>query len=459
MNDKNVKTDSRAEYLRIIEQQIRCKKAYPEIKRELEDHMNDQKQAYLEQGMTQEDAENRAVKEMGDPVLTGEALDQVHRPKTDWSLIVMVIALSLFGIWMQCLIFPHMENERIATTYQSRTILYHFIGMAVMVLLFFFDYRLLGKYVWQFYGGYMLLSFLFMMAGTYGLPWFIHGGYATAFQAGNFCLILFVPVFAAFVYHFRDQGWKGFLKSFLMLVVTYLFFWQMGCCSTTVGMVSAGVCVVLLVKSSVKGIYGRNRRWMVGISTVLLLGVPAGLVFVVTCTNLGQRVFAAYQIDRLRVIFHPEQYAQGAGFTVMQAKNIASSATLTGSGELGFFQDMSGAYSDYIISCALSYFGILAVVILAVFFLAFLGRIFHISINQKNILGQLLCTAVFCTFLFKAILYFAANLGAFPLTAVDMPFLSFGLNNTVSNYMLIGLVLSVHRYTNVFGRSLTIKTI
>lgn len=374
MNDKNVKTDSRAEYLRIIEQQIRCKKAYPEIKRELEDHMNDQKQAYLEQGMTQEDAENRAVKEMGDPVLTGEALDQVHRPKTDWSLIVMVIALSLFGIWMQC-------------------------------------------------------------------------------------LILFVPVFAAFVYHFRDQGWKGFLKSFLMLVVTYLFFWQMGCCSTTVGMVSAGVCVVLLVKSSVKGIYGRNRRWMAGISTVLLLGVPAGLVFVVTCTNLGQRVFAAYQIDRLRVIFHPEQYAQGAGFTVMQAKNIASSATLTGSGELGFFQDMSGAYSDYIISCALSYFGILAVVILALFFLAFLGRIFHISIHQKNILGQLLCTAVFCTFLFKAILYFAANLGTFPLTAVDMPFLSFGLNNTVSNYMLIGLVLSVHRYTNVFGRSLTIKTI
>lgn len=104
MNDKNVKTDSRTEYLRIIEQQIRCKKAYPEIKRELEDHMNDQKQAYLEQGMTQEDAENRAVEEMGDPVLTGEALDQVHRPKTDWSLIVMVIALSLF-LQPLCIIF------------------------------------------------------------------------------------------------------------------------------------------------------------------------------------------------------------------------------------------------------------------------------------------------------------------------------------------------------------------
>lgn len=147
-----VEGNVRKEYLRTIEQQLRYKKAYSEIERELNDHMEDQKQAYLAQGMDEEEAELRAVKEMGDPVVVGEALDKVHRPQTDWSLIAMAVALSLFGIGMQCLIFPHMENERIATTYQSRTILYNLIGIAVMVAVFFFDYRILGKYVWRISG-------------------------------------------------------------------------------------------------------------------------------------------------------------------------------------------------------------------------------------------------------------------------------------------------------------------
>lgn len=444
--EENVRT----EYLRAIEQQLRYKKAYPEIERELNDHMEDQKQAYLIKGMSEEEAEQRAVKEMGDPVVTGEALDRIHRPQTDWSLIIMAIALSLFGILMQCLIFPHMDNEHIATTYQSRTILYNLIGIAVMVAVFFFDYRILGKYVWQIYGCFLAVSFFLMMAGIHGLPWFIHGGYATAFQAGNFCQILFIPIFAAFVYHFRDQGWRGMLRSFLILLVNDVFFLMLGYGSLTVGMVVQGVCVVLLIKAATKGIYGGNRRLEVCVSALLLIGVPVGMVLLLTCTSWGQSGLAVYQIERLRAMLHPEQYADGAGYTVMQAQNVVASATLTGSGDLGFFQDMSGAYSDYIISCALSYFGILAVLLIVAVILAFLGRILHISRNQSNTLGFLLGTAVFCTLLFKSMLYFAANLGIFPGTAVDMPFLSFGLNNAVSNDLLIGLVLSVNRYRKVF---------
>lgn len=441
-----VEGNARKEYLRTIEQQLRYKKAYSEIERELNDHMEDQKQAYLAQGMDEEEAELRAVREMGDPVVVGEALDKVHRPQTDWSLIAMAVALSLFGIWMQCLIFPHMENERIATTYQSRTILYNLIGIAVMVAVFFFDYRILGKYVWRIYGCFLAVSVFLMMAGIHGLPWLFHGGYAIAFQAGKFCQILFIPVFATFVYHFRGQGWKGMLKSLLLLVGNSIFFRLLGCCSATVGMVVQGVCVVLIIKAAVKGIYGGNRRREVCAGVLLLIGAPAGALWLIIGTKLGQRVLAVYQIERLRAVLHPEQYAEGAGYTVMQAKNVAASATLTGTGDLGFFQNMSGAYSDYIISCALSYFGILVVLLITAIVFTFLGRILHISQNQENTLGFLLGTAVFCTLLLKSMLYFAANLGIFPGTAVDMPFLSFGLNNTISNSILIGLVLSVNRY-------------
>ena len=88
----------RRDYLELLTSQIRCKKMCPVIAREVEDHIEDQKQAFLEEGMTEAEAEKSAVREMGDveemgdPVEVGVEMDQIHRPKMPWKAI-LVIAL------------------------------------------------------------------------------------------------------------------------------------------------------------------------------------------------------------------------------------------------------------------------------------------------------------------------------------------------------------------------------
>lgn len=57
----------RRDYLELMTGQIRCKKMCPVIAREVEDHIEDQKQAFMAEGMTEEEAEKAAVEEMGDP--------------------------------------------------------------------------------------------------------------------------------------------------------------------------------------------------------------------------------------------------------------------------------------------------------------------------------------------------------------------------------------------------------
>ena len=56
----------RNEYLEIVMEQIRCKRAVPYLKGELEDHIQDQKDAFIADGMIPEEAEMMAVREMGD---------------------------------------------------------------------------------------------------------------------------------------------------------------------------------------------------------------------------------------------------------------------------------------------------------------------------------------------------------------------------------------------------------
>ena len=68
------------EYLRIVTEQMRCKRAIEAVRKEIQDHIEDQADAFIAEGMKREEAEEAAVREMGDPVETGNGLDRIHRP-------------------------------------------------------------------------------------------------------------------------------------------------------------------------------------------------------------------------------------------------------------------------------------------------------------------------------------------------------------------------------------------
>lgn len=51
----------RRDYLELMTGQIRCKKMCPVIAKEVEDHIEDQKQVFMAEGMKEEEAEKAAV--------------------------------------------------------------------------------------------------------------------------------------------------------------------------------------------------------------------------------------------------------------------------------------------------------------------------------------------------------------------------------------------------------------
>ena len=78
------------EYLKKLTDQIRCAKARAAIAEEMRGHIDEQKHAYMSVGMEAEEAEEAAVKEMGDPVEAGSLLDGIHRPRMAWGMIGLI---------------------------------------------------------------------------------------------------------------------------------------------------------------------------------------------------------------------------------------------------------------------------------------------------------------------------------------------------------------------------------
>lgn len=77
------------EYLKTVEEQIRCKSIWEDIRTELLGHIEEDTEYFRRKGMSREEAVERAVEEMGDPVETGIELDKVHRTRLDVKLLLL----------------------------------------------------------------------------------------------------------------------------------------------------------------------------------------------------------------------------------------------------------------------------------------------------------------------------------------------------------------------------------
>jgi len=423
---------TRGEYLALIGEQIHCKKAIPLIQSELENHIEDQKEAYVGEGIPEKEAEILAVKQMGDPVETGIQLDRIHREKTDWVLPIIAIGIAIFGIIMQCLMFHYEGGMAELGFYLKRTIFYNSLGIGMMMVIRKFDYRLLDKYIWKIYLGYLLLCASCLLFAP------IYNGTK---YGGNFVTMCFVPIFAVMVYHFREEGQKGVIKSFLFLggqvVVSFI-------CSkstfTILGAMMLTCCFTILV-AIIKNMYQGSQRKQISIWGGLFSGTFC-LIFAMS---------RWYLLDRIRAFFYPERYKNTYAYCLNIAREQLRHARIFGGGNLEIADQISGAHSDYLLAGTAAYFGLVATALLLTIVVFFLWRAFSISYAQRNRLGSLLGSSLSILLILKNLIYIGSNLGIFPGTAVSMPFFCYGLQDAIINFSYLGIILSVCRYTNIFG--------
>ena len=113
------------EYLETVSEQIRYTKIRSTVTEELKNHILDQAADYEACGAFPEEALERAVREMGDPVETGVALDRIHRPQMNWSILIAIAVLSILGVGVY-----YIANIQFSDTFPwQRQAMYVLLGL------------------------------------------------------------------------------------------------------------------------------------------------------------------------------------------------------------------------------------------------------------------------------------------------------------------------------------------
>ena len=101
------------EYMETLKEQIQNKRARSLVAEEIRGHIEEQMEEYRAEGMSEEESKREAVRQMGDPVETGCALNRIHRPAFPWKLFVLAVFLTGASMLISLTIDAKINDKKI----------------------------------------------------------------------------------------------------------------------------------------------------------------------------------------------------------------------------------------------------------------------------------------------------------------------------------------------------------
>jgi len=427
------------EYVNVLCQQIRWKKARGRVAEEMTTHILDGRDAYIEQGLDEQAATAQAITDTGDAAMLGTNFDRIHRPKPQWGMLIAVAVLLAIGIIASALLpTPPFQYDGGL----QRRLIFTAIGVAVMFGTYFLDFTIIGKYskfIWVVVDIITIILVVLPPSGV-GLSnmWLVFSSrIVVSFTNILIFTLLFPLAFVSLIFALRNTGVKGIIAAvaqygwlcFVASVVSFgtgLFhFWVIG--------------FAILIIAIMKNWFGVNR--VVG---VLMSVIPFAAVGLFAGGGAG--------IMRWRIAINPLNDPLGLGFVGNMTRQLLSNARWFGAGSIEI-RDQTFYYAHYILPEAVSNslltslifrHGWLPFIAIVCVLVAFMAAGFRRCFKQRSGLGFFVSFAVMATFSLQVVTYVAFNLG-FTLTVITLPLISPGNAALLVNMGLVGFMLSVFR--------------
>ena len=156
------------EYMKTLEEQIQNKRARALVSEEINGHIEEQAQGYEEEGMSREDAKREAVRQMGDPVETGCALNRIHRPAFPWKLFVLAVFLTGASMLISLTIDAKINEDGVQAAQVGSLFMVNAVSFAMIFVIMYFDYTWLFLHIRAVYALYMICLCLVWSGGLLG---------------------------------------------------------------------------------------------------------------------------------------------------------------------------------------------------------------------------------------------------------------------------------------------------
>ena len=266
--------------------------------------------------------------------------------------------------------------------------------------------------------------------GSDNLNWLNFG--FTTIQPSEFLKIAFIITFAfhcSMVCHKINEP-KTFIKLIAHTMVPVLIIFLQKDYGTMLIFIFIAACMIFI-----SGINWKFITITAGVSLLLLT------IFLTT-------VISDFRLKRFVVLGDLEKFKDGEGF--QQYRGIISLASGKIFGK-GFFSDnMLNApelYNDMIFAHIGQTMGFIGCTLILIWFVTICVRILQHGKNSQDNLGYLICVGCFAVFFIQTIINISMVLRIAPVIGINLPFLSNGGSSNLTNYIILGLILSVQKHS------------
>ncbi|MDR1185526.1 MAG: rod shape-determining protein RodA [Coriobacteriales bacterium] len=360
-------------------------------------------------------------------------------------LLIVLIALSAYGLLIvRSAIF---ESELYSELYSfNRQLLGVAIGMVLMVIIWRLDYHRFAVLVVPL----LIIDFLLVLSPL--LPIIgeeVNGArswinlFGQRIQPAEPAKILTIVVMAAFVSKHRgrlDSG-REYLKCLGILIALLLCIMLQPDLGT--GLVFFAIGLTIFFTGGV------SWKWLV----ITVLTVAAAIALVIYLDPILDEAFGGdvllkeYQMNRLLVFTDESLDPTGAGYNLTQAKIAIGSGGLLGKGlyqatqsTLGFLPE---APTDFIFCVLAEELGFVGCALLLALYAALIGVSFWVAARADDHFGSLIVMGCVGMWVFQILENIGMTCGLMPIVGIPLPFVSYGSSFMLTNFMALGLILSV----------------
>ena len=359
-----------------------------------------------------------------------------------FSLAILVLILSIFGVFMVRSARPDFTNNQIQGV---------ILGFAAMVVISLIDYKWILNLYWPLYVINLVLLAAIWIPGlgvnVNGATRWLNFGFIQ-FQPSDLTKILMILFFAKFLSD-REQNIntpKLIIQAVALIAPSLVMIYKQPNLSTTI-CVAALFCVILFLA-------GLSYKF---VGAVLAVTVAAVILFLVIAVQPDQPFLQDYQQERILAWLEPEKYADDESYQQLNSVMAIGSGQLSGKGynndetnsvkNGNFVLEPQTDFIFAIIGEELGFVGCCAVIFLI---LLIVIDCILIGLKAKDTGGRIICGGVAALIGIQSFINISVATLILPNTGLSLPFVSYGLTSVVCFFMGIGFVLNVGLQPNKY---------
>ena len=355
----------------------------------------------------------------------------------DWLLLGPSVLLSLFGL---VTMFSFTEDN----AFFNKQAAWILLGLTAFLIFSLIDWRFLrrsGVIVWVYLTSAIMLTLLFVLGSvTRGAQsWFDLGAFS--FQPVDLAKVALILILSKYFSrrHIEIRHVRHIVVSGIYTLIIFLLVLLQPDFGSSIIILCLWLGIILL-----SGISKKQLFYVLGIG-------------VLVAVLMWQFVFRDYQKARIVSFIHPLADIRGAGYNAYQSTVAVGSGELIGKGigygtqsKLKFLPEYQ---TDFIFASFAEEWGFTGVIVVLSLYGTLIFRLLYVARRGESNFETLFCLGVSVLLLSHITINVGMNIGLLPVTGITLPFMSYGGSHLLAEFVSLGIVSGMNRYSRTIARS------